>query len=264
MVTGCSYEVIGDDNRMRKKLIVANWKMNMLRSEAKDYTISLVERLENLPSKVEVVLVPAYTLLDVVYGVIKDTNIQLGAQNVSWQVSGAFTGEISPYMLTDVRCRWAIIGHSERRRILGETDDMVRKKITSSLDAGLIPIVCVGETLEEREKGKAIEIIREQIETSLRDIKLDDPANLVIAYEPVWAIGTGKNPKPNEVEYFYEVIQKIIGTIFGEIASQMRILYGGSVTKEFYITPPDIDGALVGGASLDADSFTKMVQLAGG
>ena len=255
MVMGCSYGVIGDEHRMRKKLIVANWKMNMLRSEAKDYTISLVERLENLPSKVEVVLVPAYTLLDVVYGVIKDTNIQLGAQNVFWEVSGAFTGEISPYMLTDAGCKWVIIGHSERRRILGETDDMVRKKI---------PIVCVGETLEERERGKAIDIIREQIKSALRDIKLDDPANLVIAYEPVWAIGTGINPKPDEVEYFYNVIQETIGTVFGKIAGQVRILYGGSVTKEFYITPPAIDGALVGGASLDADSFSRVVQLAGG
>jgi triosephosphate isomerase len=253
---------------VRKRLIVGNWKMNMLRREAKGLAEGITRLLGDLRNdNVDIVLAPPYTSLDVVYQVIRETKIQLGAQNVFWESSGAFTGEISPYMLTDIGCRWVIIGHSERRIILGETDSMVRKKIKASLHAGLIPIVCIGETLEEREKGKTIKVIEGQIESALRDLKLDDPAGLVIAYEPVWAIGTGNNATPEEAEYVHKFIREMIGDILGIISTEVRILYGGSVTPENIkdmLAPPNIDGALVGGASLNADSFTKIVKLIGG
>jgi triosephosphate isomerase (TIM) len=249
---------------MRRRLIVGNWKMNTVRQEA----IELARRLSGLirSSGVDVVIAPPYTSLEAVYEVVRSTDIHLGAQDVFWENSGAFTGEISPYMLIDAGCRWVIIGHSERRGILGETDDMVRKKVRASLGSGLIPIVCVGETLEERERGKTMKVVESQIENGLKDLSLDNPDKIAIAYEPVWAIGTGKNATPEEAEEVHGFIRGILKGTFGEVADGIRVLYGGSVTpaniKEL-LSPPDIDGALVGGASLKADSFTKIVQLAG-
>ncbi|MBI2487275.1 MAG: triose-phosphate isomerase [Deltaproteobacteria bacterium] len=251
---------------MRKRLIVANWKMNMLRREAKELAERIINLLNDLRSSVDVVLAPPYTSLDVVYRVVRESKIQLGAQNVFWEAWGAVTGEISPYMLTDIGCKWAIIGHSERRNILRETDIMVQKKIKTSLDAGLTPVFCVGETIGEREKGKTINVIESQIEIGLKDVKLADSANLVIAYEPVWAIGTGNNATPKEIEHLHGVIREITGGILGQIASDIRVLYGGSVNPENIkeiLATPNVDGALVGGASLRADSFGKIVQLAG-
>lgn len=251
---------------MRKRLIVANWKMNMLRREAKELAERIINLLNDLRSSVDVVLAPPYTSLDVVYRVVRESKIQLGAQNVFWEAWGAFTGEISPYMLTDIGCKWAIIGHSERRNILRETDIMVQEKIKTSLDAGLIPVFCVGETAGEREKGKTLNVIESQIEIGLKDLQLASSANLVIAYEPVWAIGTGNNATPKEIEHVHGVIQEITVGILGQIASDIRVLYGGSVNPENIkeiLATPNVDGALVGGASLRADSFGKIVQLAG-
>jgi triosephosphate isomerase (TIM) len=249
---------------MRKKLIVGNWKMNMLRGEAVGLARRLTEALRS--SNVDIVIAPPYTSLEVVYQVVRETNIHLAAQNVFWEISGAFTGEISPYMLTDAGCGWVIIGHSERRGILGETDDMVHKKVKASIDSGLIPIICVGETLEEREKGKTMKVVESQIENGLKDLSLNNSKSLVIAYEPVWAIGTGKNATPEEAERVQGFIRETINGIFGNIADEIRILYGGSVTPENIkglLSSPNIDGALVGGASLKADSFSKIVELAG-
>jgi triosephosphate isomerase len=249
---------------MRRRLIVGNWKMNMVRQEATE----LARRLSGLigSSSVDVVIAPPYTSLEAVYGVVRSTDICLGAQDVFWEDSGAFTGEISPYMLIDAGCRWVIIGHSERRGILGETDDMVRKKVRASLNSGLIPIVCVGETLEERERGKTMRVVESQIENGLKDLNLDNPDKIAIAYEPVWAIGTGKNATPEEAEEVHGFIREMLKATFGKVADGVRILYGGSVTpaniKEL-LSPSDIDGALVGGASLKADSFAKIVQLSG-
>ncbi|MER3445398.1 MAG: triose-phosphate isomerase [Candidatus Dadabacteria bacterium] len=249
---------------MRKRLIIGNWKMNMLRQEAAELARRLCGTIRS--SDVDVVIAPPYTSLEAVYEVIQGTNIGLGAQDVFWENSGAFTGEISPYMLIDAGCRWVIIGHSERRVILGETDDMVRKKVRASLSSGLIPVLCVGETLEEREKGKTMRVIDRQIENGLRDLSLDTPDKITIAYEPVWAIGTGKNATPEEAEEVHGFIRERLKSNFGKVADGVRILYGGSVApvniKEL-LSPPDIDGALVGGASLEADSFAKIVQLAG-
>lgn len=249
---------------MRKKLIVGNWKMNMLRSEAAELARKLSELINF--GNVDIVITPPYTSLEAVYGVVRGTNIYLGAQDVFWENSGAFTGEISPYMLIDAGCRWVIIGHSERRGILGETDDMVRKKVRATLGLGLIPIVCVGETLEEREKRKTMRVVQSQIENGLKDLSLDDSDKIVIAYEPVWAIGTGMTATPDEAEEVHRFIRETLKDTFGKVADEVRILYGGSVTpaniKEL-LSPPDIDGALVGGVSLKADSFAKIVQLAG-
>lgn len=251
---------------MRKRLIVANWKMNMLRKEAASLARRVVELLCHLESEVDVVLAPPYTSLDVVHQVVRETKIQLGAQNVFWEAFGAFTGEISPYMLTDIGCKWVIIGHSERRNILNETDSMVRKKVKISIDAGLIPIFCVGESVAERNEGSTVKVIESQIENGLKGLKLTDPETLVVAYEPVWAIGTGNNATPEEIERIHGIIREIMGRILSRIASSVRILYGGSVNPENIgeiLATPNVDGALVGGASLQADSFARIVQLAG-
>lgn len=249
---------------MRKKLIVGNWKMNMLRSESAELAGRLTEVIKS--SNADVVIAPPYTSLEAVYGVVHGTDLQLGAQDVFWENSGAFTGEISPDMLIDAGCRWVIIGHSERRGMLCETDDVVCKKVRASLSSGLIPIVCVGETLEEREKGKTMRLVKSQIENGLNGLSLDNTHKIAIAYEPIWAIGTGKNATPDEAEEVHGFIRETLKGAFGKVADELRILYGGSVTPsniKGLLSPPDIDGALVGGASLKADSFAKIVQLAG-
>ena len=251
---------------MRKKLIVGNWKMNMLRKEALELAQELSELLGDL-NEVDIVIAPPYTSLDIVYQVIRKTNIKLAAQNVFWEPSGAFTGEVSPYMLRDSGCRWVIIGHSERRGILGESDTMAQRKIKASIKAGLTPILCVGETLEERERGNTMKVIKNQIKNGLNDVNINNPDGIEIAYEPVWAIGTGKNATPEEAEEVHGLIREILSKIFIGIADKMRILYGGSVTPENIkdlISPPGIDGALVGGASLRAESFAKIVKIIGG
>jgi triosephosphate isomerase len=215
---------------------------------------------------VDVVLAAPYISLDVVGRVIQETPIELGAQNVFWEAWGAFTGEISPYMLTDIGCKWVIIGHSERRNLLNETDEMVQKKIKISREAGLTPIVCVGENILEKEQGNTIEIIERQIRKALYGIRFIDSEELVIAYEPVWAIGTGNNATPEEIEHVHGVIREILSRILGEIADEVRILYGGSVNPDNIgeiLAARHSDGALVGGASLQADSFAKIVQIAG-
>lgn len=251
---------------MRKSLIAANWKMNMLRWEAEELARSFLEKVPDLTAYTDVVLVPPYTVLDVVRGIIDGTHVKLGAQNVFWEERGAFTGEISPGMLKDSGCEWVIVGHSERRHVLGETDDMVKKKARAALEYGLNVIVCVGETLEERESGKHIKIITGQVEIALSDLELETPHSLVIAYEPVWAIGTGKHATPDEANDVQGTIREITGNIYGDKAEDVRIIYGGSVTpdniKEL-IGESHIDGALVGGAGLKAESLAKIVQIAG-
>lgn len=249
-----------------KKLIVANWKMNFLRKESEKFAIKVVELIKDYTSKVDVVLAPAYTLLDVVYDVIHRTDIQLGAQDVFWEDSGAFTGEVSPYMLKDVGCDWAIIGHSERRNILKETDTMIREKIHASLKAGLKAIICVGETEEERAKGKTVKTVEGQLVSGLKDQALDDISGLAIAYEPVWAIGTGKNATPEEIAFVHSVIKDLLRDVLKVSTDKLRILYGGSVTHENVreiISTENVDGALVGGASLDAYAFSNIVKVAG-
>lgn len=251
---------------MRKRLIAGNWKMNMLRGEAAELARGVVERTGGLAGKVDIILAPPFTDLGAVGDELRGTGVMLAAQNVFWEDKGAFTGEVSPGMLADAGCSWVIIGHSERRRILRETDEMVRMKIGASLKAGLRVIVCVGETLEEREQGRTIKAVDGQVQKALTGVDIDDPAGLVVAYEPVWAIGTGHHATPDEAEFVQAAIREIAGNILGETASRIRILYGGSVNEENigdFLAEPDIDGALVGGASLKAESMARIIQTAG-
>ena len=250
---------------MRKRLIAGNWKMNMLSEEARSLARGVVERVKGLAGKVDIILAPPYTDLDAVLGEIRGTGVMLAAQNVFWEEKGAFTGEVSPGMIADAGCSWVIVGHSERRRILGETDDMVRRKIGAALGAGLRVIVCVGETLEEREGGRTMETVGGQVKKALAGVDTG-PDGLVIAYEPIWAIGTGRNATPAEAQLVQAEIREIAGNILGDFASRMRILYGGSVNEENIgdlLAEPDIDGALVGGASLRAESMASIVETAG-
>ena len=233
-------------------------------SEALELANGVKRDLYNIES-LDIVLCPVFTALSSVSEVIADSNIQLGAQDVYWQEQGAFTGEISPSMLKDTGCKYVIIGHSERRKYFSEINETVNKKIRAAMKAGLIPIACVGETLTQREEGKTLEVIEEQIQQGLKGISAEEAGGLVVAYEPVWAIGTGRNATPGQAEEVQIYIRNLLSRMYNEaIAKALRIQYGGSVKPENIkelMQQPDIDGALVGGASLKIDSFSQMVKI---
>jgi triosephosphate isomerase len=249
---------------MRKIIIAGNWKMNKTITEAIELANSLKRNLYEI-TNVEIVVCPPFTALSEVAEVISETNIDLGAQNVYWEEKGAFTGEISLSMLKEIGCKYVILGHSERRKFFNETNQDVNKKLKAELKNSLIPIVCVGETLEEREGNQTFDIVKAQVEECLQGVTLDEPTKLIIAYEPVWAIGTGKNATPAQAQEVHKFIRNLLSDIFGEDASEIiRIQYGGSVNPgniEELISQSDIDGSLVGGASLDIDSFTEIVKI---
>jgi len=215
---------------------------------------------------IDIVVCPPFTALSDVGEIIQDSLIQLGAQDMHWEDKGAFTGEISPLMLKDLGVKYVIIGHSERRQFFGETNETVNKKVRTALKHKLIPIMCVGETLEERKRGETFEVVKNHVEKGLEKIELEDPNNLVIAYEPVWAIGTGINATPQQAEEVQNYIRKLLEEIFNkEYAEAIRIQYGGSVKPdniEELMREEDVDGALVGGASLDLFAFTEIVRKA--
>lgn len=248
---------------MRKPILAGNWKMYKSLSEA----LELVEKLKLSVSSVsdrEIVVCPPFTSLALVKQSIKNSNIKLGAQNLYWQSEGAFTGEISPKMLKDVGCDYVIIGHSERRQYFGETDESVNKKIKAALAAGLTPVACVGETLNERETNKTFEVIERQLASGFANLSVGESKAVVIAYEPVWAIGTGKTATPQQAQEVHRFIREKYSVMYGkEAADSLRILYGGSVRPDNIkdlMAQEDIDGALVGGASLKAEDFTKIVR----
>ncbi|MFC1807601.1 triose-phosphate isomerase [Candidatus Omnitrophota bacterium] len=248
---------------MRRNIIAGNWKLNKTINEAVDLVNGLKRELSDV-SEVDIVVCPVYTALSDVNEILIDSHIKFGAQNVYWEESGAFTGEVSPGMLRDVGCTYVVIGHSERRQFFSETNETVNKKLKASLAAGLIPIVCVGENLEERESEKTFDVVKYHIEGSLADLTPDEMKSVVIAYEPVWAIGTGKTATPEQAQEVHQYIRKLLNDIFGkERADSTRIQYGGSVKpdniKEL-INKEDVDGALVGGASLKIDSFSQIVK----
>jgi triosephosphate isomerase len=252
---------------VRKTIIAGNWKMYKTIAEAIELANNLKRELFNLDSQqIDIVICPPFTALSEVAQVMVDSNIQLGAQDMHWQDEGAFTGEISGLMLKDAGAKFVIIGHSERRQYFCETNESVNKKINSALKCGLIPIVCVGETLSEREKGRTFKILDDHVQNSLKDISDKDILNTVIAYEPVWAIGTGKTATPQEAEEAQKYIRDLLIKMYNkEIAQALRIQYGGSVKPENItelLQQPDIDGALVGGASLEFESFIKIVKKA--
>lgn len=247
--------------RERRRLLVANWKMHFVRAQALEYLRVFKEHVQAVRTT-EIVLAPPFTLLETVGRELQGTQIKLAAQNLFSEREGAFTGEISPIMLKDLGCSYVIVGHSERRRLFGETDSLINKKLKAALDAEITPILCVGETLDERRAGKTQRVLEMQIRGALSGLTLSE--NLVIAYEPVWAIGTGVNAEPAEAEASARFIRELLAQLFHwEIAQRIRILYGGSVKPanfEGFLKQPDIDGALVGGASLDPEAFAQMAE----
>ncbi|MDD4238620.1 MAG: triose-phosphate isomerase [Desulfotomaculaceae bacterium] len=252
---------------MRRSIIAGNWKMFKTLAEA-SALVEALKPLNTVTSKVEVVVCPSFTALERVVAVLRGTNIAVGAQDVYWEDSGAFTGEISPVMLKDIGCHYVIIGHSERRQFFGETDEQVNRKVKAVLKHGLVPIMCVGETLVEREAGRTEQVIYTQAAAGLTGLTADQAGSLVIAYEPVWAIGTGKTASEGDAQQVIAYIRSLVREWYGaSAAEQVRIQYGGSVkpgNTAGLMAQPDIDGALVGGASLEAASFAGIVQAAAG
>lgn len=250
-------------NRQRKPIIAGNWKMNKTSVEACDLVRKIAYAVVNVTDR-EVVIAPPFTVIHALNDTVRDTNIVLAGQNMHWEDKGAFTGEISAEMLLDLGCKYVIIGHSERRQYFGETDENVNKKVKQGLKKGLKPIMCVGETLVEREAGKLNEIINRQVTGGLKDVSAEEMKKVVVAYEPVWAIGTGKTATPEQANEVHALIRQKVKSLYSEdIANGLRIQYGGSVTPEnvsSLMAKPDIDGALVGGASLKPESFAALVN----
>jgi len=252
---------------MRKTIIAGNWKLYKTIKEAIELATGLKRELFKLDKQgIDVVICPVFTALSEVSEVILESDIMLGAQDIYWQDEGAFTGEVSGKMLKDAGCSFVIIGHSERRQFFGETNETVNNKIKAALLNSLTPIVCVGETLKEREAGKTFDVLKDHVQNGLRDIGKEDALKLVIAYEPVWAIGTGKTATPIQAQEAHKYIRDLLSKLYDqEVASQIRIQYGGSVKPENIIElmkQPDLDGALVGGASLGLESFADIVKKA--
>ena len=247
----------------RLPFMAGNWKMNKTVAEAIDLVKQLKASLSGVEG-VEVAVAPPFTALYAVQKELEGSSIRLAAQNLFWEEKGAFTGEISPPMLKEVGCHYVILGHSERRQFFGETDETVNRKIKATLSQGLNVIFCIGETLKEREEGKTFAVIERQIAGGLKDIGTGERRIIVIAYEPVWAIGTGKTATPEQAEEVHRFIRKKLEGLFSkEIAEAVRIQYGGSVTPENVkglMGQENIDGALVGGASLKSDTFSKIVR----
>ncbi len=248
---------------MRRPIIAGNWKMNKTVSEAVDFVLQLKALVADVRD-IDIVVAPTFTALQAVSRELEGSNIELAAQDVFWELSGAYTGEISPSMLRDVGCRYVIVGHSERRQYFGEKDESVQKKIKASLAMGLNPIMCVGEALEEREAGKTFDVVKTQVKQGLEGFSQQEMEKITIAYEPIWAIGTGKTATPQQAEEVHAFIRKQMGQItHRQVSEGMRIQYGGSVNPDNIsdlMVQPNIDGALVGGASLRADSFSSIVK----
>src|SRR5438093_2122556 len=251
---------------MRKKIVAANWKMNMTQAESAAFIKSLLLEIGDL-ADVEVVIVPPFTAITkVTESLGKSQNVKVGAQNMHWERNGAFTGEISAALLRDLFVRYVVLGHSERRTLFGETDEIVNRKVHTAHEATLRPIVCVGETLEQRDRGNVKKILSIQLRGSLKGLSAKELHETVIAYEPVWAIGTGRNATPDQAQEAHAFIRETLTELSdATTADRVRIQYGGSVKPEnagALMSQPDIDGALVGGASLDPRSFAQIVQAA--
>jgi triosephosphate isomerase len=243
----------------RTKMIAGNWKMHKTLAEARDLAQEIVQGVGR-ESRVEVVLAPPYTALAAVAAEISGSKVLLAAQDTFWEEKGAFTGAIAPGMLADVGCTYVIVGHSERRQLFGDDDEAVNRKVHAVLAAGLKPIMCVGETLGEREDGKTFAVVETQVLNGLAGFPVSEHERLVIAYEPVWAIGTGKTATPDQAQEVHRLIRNLLADTLG--TADIRILYGGSVTPDNAATlmaEPDLDGALVGGASLKAASFLGII-----
>lgn len=246
---------------MRKKIVAGNWKMNMTPAKAVELINSLKNEINT--TDVDVVVCPPFVCLPAVLDAVKGTNIAVGAQNMHFEENGAYTGEIAPSMLVELGVKYVIIGHSERRQYFAETDVTVNKKVLKAIEHNLVPILCVGESLEEREQGITIDLVRLQTKIALKDVKAEDAKKVVIAYEPIWAIGTGKTATSAQAEEVCKAIREVVAEVYGqEVADEVRVQYGGSVNggnaNELF-NMGNIDGGLVGGASLKAE-FTSIVN----
>jgi len=247
----------------RTPFIAGNWKMYKTNAESVATASRLVELVADT-ADVDIMIAPVFTAIDPVSKVVKGSRVGLGAQNLYWEKEGAYTGEISADMLVSAGCQYVIIGHSERRQYFGETDETVNQKISAAIAAKLIPVFCIGETESERESGNTFSVLDKQVKDGLKEKVVDDLGSMVIAYEPVWAIGTGKTATSDQAQETHKYIRSLIDSNFGTaLADSARILYGGSVKPanvSELMAMPDIDGALVGGASLDAGSFSQIVK----
>ena len=247
----------------RTPLIAGNWKMHGARAEAVALASALAKSVGRVRGR-EVVIAPPFTALEAVRPALVGTDIRLAGQNVHWEPKGAYTGEIAVAMLRESGCTHVIVGHSERRQHFGETNETVNRRLHACLGAGLVPIVCVGETLAEREADATAAVIARQVETALAGVRSEQLAASVIAYEPVWAIGTGRTATPGQAQEVHHAIRRqLVGLASATTAERVRVVYGGSVKPDnidALMAEPDIDGALVGGASLDAAAFTRIVQ----
>jgi triosephosphate isomerase (TIM) len=249
---------------MRKQLVAGNWKMHGSRADNASLVRDLLDALRPEWSA-DVLLCPPYVYLWETGRLIKDSDVTLGAQNLCAETQGAFTGEVSAAMLRDVGCRYVLVGHSERRQIFGETDALVARKFVAAQSHGLTPVLCVGETLDERESGRTHEVVSRQIDAVLGVSGIAALGSAVVAYEPVWAIGTGRNASPEQAQEVHGMIRRKLGTLDATIGASARILYGGSVkasNARDLFSMPDIDGGLVGGASLKADEFARICAAA--
>ncbi|MBW1726839.1 MAG: triose-phosphate isomerase [Deltaproteobacteria bacterium] len=248
----------------RTPLIAGNWKMFKTCPEAIETAAQLVKLLAGTREDIDVMIAPSFTALAPVSDVIKGSCVSLGAQNIFWEAQGAFTGEISPAMLVSAGCKYVIIGHSERRQYFNETDETVNKRIQAAVNNNLIPVMCVGESEKERESKNTFSVLDKQVKKGLEEFSPDDLERLVIAYEPVWAIGTGKTATSDQAQEAHQFLRSVFEKSFGNtLAKSIRILYGGSVKPNNIaelMAMPDVDGALVGGASLDPETFSNIVQ----
>ncbi|WP_457573139.1 triose-phosphate isomerase [Desulfolithobacter sp.] len=247
----------------RRPLIAGNWKMHL----TSDQAVALARTIAGAASDVadrDVMIAPAFTSLPAVAEILADSPLLLGAQNVAWEEQGAFTGEVSAVMLKEFGVTMVIIGHSERRHIFGETDELINRRLRGALRFGLAPVLCVGETLEEREEGITMQVLERQVHAGLAGVEAGDMGRVVIAYEPVWAIGTGQTASKEQAQEAHGFIRSVVANLYEKnLAGQMRILYGGSVKPENVdglMAEPDIDGALVGGAALKSDSFARIIH----
>jgi triosephosphate isomerase len=247
----------------RQPLIVGNWKMHCTRAEARALIAGLTPLVLDTPGR-EIIVAPPFTALETVARTTMGTPIGIAAQNLHWEAKGAFTGEIAAGMLREIGCTAVIVGHSERRQFFGETDDTVNRKIRAALAAGLLPIVCVGETLEQRQGNETARLIERQLRAGFADLTPADVATCVVAYEPIWAIGTGHTATPAQAQEVHALIRRVAAALAtADVADRLRILYGGSVKADNIdglMAEADVDGALVGGASLQAESFARIVK----
>jgi len=251
---------------MRKFLIAGNWKMNCGPSETKELLKGIKEHQTELPASLEVLVCPPEVSLTTASQILEGYGAFLGAQNVHFEDNGAFTGEVSTQMLKEAGCTFVIIGHSERRQYFGETDKTVNAKVRKALADGLKPVICVGESLDQRKKEVHKQMVKKQVQAALNNVGASDITNVVIAYEPIWAIGTGETATPEQAQEMHQMIREVIADLYDEeAASSIQILYGGSMkphNAEELLSRPDVDGGLIGGASLKAESFSEIIDIA--